>query len=205
MIEPGSCHQTAAAETTARPKRNRPIPSRRCSGSSSRAVCPMLRAVAPTAWAIASQTAATPRPSAVNARATGPGPLRTARGAGRRVEALDLLPDLLLEARPVVVDRLRAALVPDLVRELVPVLRDRALELLRPVLFVPVVDVLLLRDPGGEDVRVAMVINVIDGHTCHRDHTERVALGSQRNPGPARSRDAWREITIRPRILSSAA
>jgi len=106
------------------------------------------------------------------------------------VEALDLVEDLLLEARPVVVDRLRAALVPDLVRELVPVLRDRALELLRPVLFVPVVDVLLLRDPGGEDVRVAMVINVIDGHTCHREHTERVARGSLRNPGPARSRDA---------------
>src|SRR6476620_7963984 len=104
MSEPGSCHHTAAAETTDRPKRNRPIPSRRCSGSSSRAVCPRLRAVAPRAWAIASQTAATPRPSAVNARATGPGPLRTARGAGRRVEALDLVEDLLLEERPVVVD-----------------------------------------------------------------------------------------------------
>jgi hypothetical protein len=90
----------------------------------------------------------------MKARATGPGPLRTARGAGRRVLALLLV--LLLEARPLDVVRLRAALEPDLVRELVPVLRDRALEPLRPALFVPVVDVLLLRDPGGEDVRVAM-------------------------------------------------
>ena len=61
-------------------------------------------------------------------------------------------------------------LEPDLLRELLPVLRDRVLEPLRPVLRVPVVDVLLLRDPGGEDVRVAMVPNVIDRHTCHRDH-----------------------------------
>ena len=40
---PGSCHQTAAATTTAAPIRNSPAPSRRCSGSSSRAVCPTLR------------------------------------------------------------------------------------------------------------------------------------------------------------------
>ena len=40
---PGSCHQTAAATTTARPIRNRPAPSRRCSGSRSRAVWPTLR------------------------------------------------------------------------------------------------------------------------------------------------------------------
>ena len=44
---PGSCHQTAAATTTASPIRNRPAPSRRCSGSSSRAVCPTLRTPAP--------------------------------------------------------------------------------------------------------------------------------------------------------------
>jgi hypothetical protein len=36
------------------------------------------------------------------------------------------------------------------------VLRDRVLEPLRPVDFDPDEDVLLLRDPGGEDVRVAM-------------------------------------------------
>ena len=67
MTEPGSCHQTAAATTTASPKRNSPTPSRRCSGSRSRAVWPMLRATAPTPCAIASQTAATPR----NERAEG--------------------------------------------------------------------------------------------------------------------------------------
>ncbi len=83
MTEPGSCHQTAAAATTARPKRNRPAPSRRCSGSRSRAVCPIERAVAPRAWAMPSQTAATPLPRAAKSRASGPGPLRTARGAGR--------------------------------------------------------------------------------------------------------------------------
>jgi hypothetical protein len=37
-----------------------------------------------------------------------------------------------------------------------PVLRDRVLELPRPVVRDPDVDVLLLRDAGGEDVRVAM-------------------------------------------------
>ena len=37
-----------------------------------------------------------------------------------------------------------------------PVLRDRVLEPLRPAVRDPDVDVLLLRDPGGEDVRVAM-------------------------------------------------
>src|SRR6476469_3016890 len=139
MIEPGSCHQTAAAETTARPKRKSPIPSRRCSGSRSRAVCPMLRAVAPRAWAMASQTAATPLPSVVNSRASGPGPVRTARGAGRRAVEEALLLEL-LEG--------------ELFEEVLP--RDVLLEPLRPVLRVPVVDVLLLRDPGGEDVRVAM-------------------------------------------------
>jgi hypothetical protein len=37
-----------------------------------------------------------------------------------------------------------------------PVLGDRVLEPLRPAVRDPDVDVLLLRDPGGEDVRVAM-------------------------------------------------
>jgi hypothetical protein len=51
-----------------------------------------------------------------------------------------------------------------------PVLRDRVLDALpRPVLLVDE-DVLLLRDPGGEDVRVAMVINLGHSHTSHRDH-----------------------------------
>jgi hypothetical protein len=102
----------------------------------------------------------------MKARATGPGPLRTARGAGRRALDVRLLDED---------GRFLDALEPDLLFELLPVLRDRALELLLPVLRVPVVDVLLLRDPGGEDVRVAMLINLIDGHTCHRDHRMRVA------------------------------
>ena len=131
---PGSCHQTAAAAMTASPISRRPTPSRRCSGSRSRAVRPMLRAVAPTAWAIPSQIAAAPRPSSEKKRKTGPGPFRTARGAGRRP----------LAGRRVAGLRL--------------VLRDRVLE---PAFEVPRADpregVLLLRDPGGEDVRVAMV------------------------------------------------
>ena len=86
-------------------------------------------------------------------RETGPGPLRTARGAGRRlrVGVLRVL--------------FRAVLEP------LRVLRDRVLEPLRPLLLDLDEDVLLLRDPGGEDVRVAMVINLGHGHTSHRDHT----------------------------------
>ena len=79
---PGSCHQTAAATTTARPIRNSPAPSRRCSGSRSRAVCPILRTAAPSTWATPSHTAASPRPRASPSAAMGPVPLRTARGAG---------------------------------------------------------------------------------------------------------------------------
>ena len=45
---PPSCHQTAAAETTARPNMSSPTPSRRCSGSRSRAPWPMPRATAPS-------------------------------------------------------------------------------------------------------------------------------------------------------------
>ncbi len=78
--------------------------------------------------------APTPRPSAPKERATGPRPERTARGAGRLREEL--------------VER---------------VLRDRELEVfgLAVDFFFEVdardEDVLLLRDPGGEDVRVAML------------------------------------------------
>ncbi len=79
------------AMTRATPHRlSRPKPSRRCSGSRSLAPWPMPRATAPIVCAKASQSATTPRPSAVNPRSTGPGPLRTARGAGRRAE-LDFL------------------------------------------------------------------------------------------------------------------
>ena len=77
-----------------------------------------------------------PRPTVPTVRETGPRPLRTARGAGR----------LLL-------DRGRL----DAVR------RDREVELFDFGLAFDFVvedrdeDVLLLRDPGGEDVRVAML------------------------------------------------
>jgi hypothetical protein len=47
-------------------------------------------------------------------------------------------------------------LLPLLAEGLLRVLRDRVLEPLRPVVRDPDEDVLLLRDPGGEDVRVAM-------------------------------------------------
>jgi hypothetical protein len=55
------------------------------------------------------------------------------------------------------------------------VLRDREVEVLRPVLRLVVLrvldeDVLLLRDPGGEDVRVAMVTTLRSSHSSHRDH-----------------------------------
>ena len=90
--------------------------------------------------------AATPRPSAPKPRETGPGPERTARGAGRRffVEARFLAAALLDE---------------DVLRLLVPlrVLRDREVEPPRELPEDRDEDVLLLRDPGGEDVRVAMV------------------------------------------------
>jgi hypothetical protein len=74
-------------------------------------------------------------------RATGPGPLRTARGAGRALELVRL-----------VLGRVR-----------LEVLRDREVELLELVFGFDFdvedldEDVLLLRDPGGEDVRVAML------------------------------------------------
>jgi hypothetical protein len=77
------------------------------------------------------------------------------------------------------------------------VLRDRVLEPLRPLdpdrvdpdLLDLDVDVLLLRDPGGEDVRVAMVTTLGPSHTSHTDHTLRVVgrSGGGR-PGP----DAFR-------------
>ena len=91
-----------------------------------------------------SQAAAIPRPMAPKVRETGPGPLRTARGAGRdagrRLAALEPLRALVALERGV-----------DL---LFPVLRDRVLEALDRLLEP---DVLVLRDPGGEDVRVAML------------------------------------------------
>src|SRR3954463_1248616 len=129
-------NHTAPATTRAVPSTNRPAPSRRCSGSRSRAPWPTLRAMVPIPWAIASQRAATPLRSARERLATGPRPLRTARGAGRA--------ELPRGAG------LRA--VVDAGRLVVPALRARVLGARPPL----EEDVLLLRDPGGEDVRVAM-------------------------------------------------
>src|SRR5688572_5755574 len=126
----------------ATPKRNSPAPSRRCSGSRSRADRPIDRATAPTAWAMPSHTAATPLPSTPKLRATGPGPLLTARGAGREPERRA---DALEPLRPFAEERGAGRLL---------VLRDRVLE---PLVVRLDPDVLELRDPGGEDVRVAMV------------------------------------------------
>src|SRR5690349_13094625 len=128
---PGTCHQTAAATTTASAIRNSPAPSRRCSGSRSRAPWPTRRAPDPMPPATPSQTAVIPWPRPAKVRETGPGPLRTARGAGRR---------FLLA--PFFAGGLRLLWLPDG--------RDREVE-------APFVLVLLLRDAGGEDVRVAMV------------------------------------------------
>src|SRR6195952_2055885 len=122
---PGSCHQTDAATTTASPTRNSPAPSRRCSGSSSRAVWPIRRTPSPTAWATPSHAVTSTRARAVHTRAIGPEPLRTARGAGRA----GLRPPL----------RADAGFCPDLV----PVDFDREVE--RP-LPVERAEVLLLRD-----------------------------------------------------------
>jgi hypothetical protein len=94
-------------------------------------------------------------------RATGPGPVRTARGAGLDAGRRDA--GRFLAA---VFDRdFEAGVRPEPVLRLVlvdrgePVLRDREVE-----------DVLLLRDPGGEDVRVAMVPTLRSRHTSHTHH-----------------------------------
>jgi hypothetical protein len=113
-----------------------------------------------------SHMAAIPRQIAPKVRETGPCPLRTARGAGREAGREDAL------------DRLRpfAELLRGAGRLLV--LRDRVLE---PNLLV-VRDVLELRGPGGEDVRVAMVRTLRRRHTSHTDH-----MGACRAPRGARS------------------
>jgi hypothetical protein len=80
-------------------------------------------------WATPSHAATSPLPRAANSVEMGPGPLRTARGAGRDRFDADL---------PFDEDFLPLAWLPD----------DRLLE--DAVL-------LLLDDAGGEDVRVAMV------------------------------------------------
>ncbi len=111
----------------------------------------MPRAMPPRKCATPSQTAATPRPTWVNSRAIGPGPERTARGAGRRAVV-----ERLLEERTGFF--------------LLPVLRAREVEPPVALLVEVLRDVLVLREPGGEDVRVAMVFNLSHSHTSHMDH-----------------------------------
>lgn len=106
-------------------------------------------------------------------RATGPGPLRTARGAGRLFELVRL-----------VLGRVR-----------LEVLRVREVELLELVFGFDFdadleaddrdEDVLLLRDPGGEDVRVAMLRRLGHRHSSHTHHTMRVAV-KKREPSLVR-------------------
>ncbi len=81
-------------------------------------------------WAMPSQIAQMPPQITPNSREIGPRPVRTERGATRFDHARGALP----EDRPL-----------GLVFRVLPVLRDRVLE-----------RALLLRDPGGEDVRVAI-------------------------------------------------
>jgi hypothetical protein len=95
--------------------------------------------------------------------------LRTARGAGR------------LEP-----PRAGMRVLPLLVRGagLLLVLRDRVLEdLLPPPLAAVERDVLEFRDPGGEDVRVAMSWTLRESHTSPMDHRKRVASRPARRAG----------------------
>ncbi|MEZ0580123.1 hypothetical protein [Nocardioides sp. MH1] len=108
------------------------------------------RTTAPTPWAMPSQIATKARASAEKPFDTGPGPLRTARGAGRR-DALLFFAVLLL------------------VVGFFAVLRDRELVLVRLPLL-RLVDVLRLRDRVGEDVRVAMLLTLLKRHIRHMDH-----------------------------------
>src|SRR4051812_43798263 len=164
MSGPSSWNQTAAAETTASANMSSPIPSRRCSGSRSRAPWPMPRATAPMPWATASQSAAAPLKTPSKKLATGPRPLRTARGAGRL---------LLVAPLP------RAGLRPGL-RFLLDAVRLR----LRVLLARASEDVLLLREPGGEDVRVATPPTLCNRHSSHTHHRD-ACRAARRGARPA--------------------
>ena len=167
--EPGSCHHTAAATTRARPIRKSPAPSRRCSGSRSSAWLPRLRAPAPRRCAAPIHNAATPAPSAVNRRSTGPGPLRTALGAGR-------LAGLRAGARPV---RALLWLPDDRDRDAEPFLAEEPFE----------------RVPVGEDVRVA-TIGKSTGTPLPSQGPHAVA---DQRAGSGRSATTGRRAELRPR------
>ena len=102
-----------------------------------------------------------PRNSARKNRATGPVPLRTARGAGRAAGRRE---EVVLRAA----GRFVAAVFFGGVFRALRVVDPEP----RPLVLLLFEDVLVLRDPGGEDVRVAMPPNVGDRHTSHRDHTD---------------------------------
>ena len=87
------------------------------------------------------------------------GPLRTERGAGR--EVVDFLAVDFLGAGLRAGGRLAALLLVEVLRGRVPVLVPLRVLVLR-------LDVLVLRDPGGEDVRVAMLATLGDHPTSHR-------------------------------------
>ena len=91
----------------------------------------------------------------------GPVPVRTARGAGRV--------DFFVE-RPLAAGFLRDWLPDDRVEDPDP---------FEPALVGVDLEVPLFRDAGGEDVRVAMVVNVHSGHTSPTAHTPGRSRGSR--------------------------
>jgi hypothetical protein len=97
-----------------------------------------------------SHVEATPLPRAAKSDAIGPGPLRTARGAGRFALVDERLDD----------EDFRRVWLPDGRDREVPALPR---ELLRALL--------VLRDAGGEDVRVAMLRSLGERHTSLTLHT----------------------------------
>jgi hypothetical protein len=113
-----------------------------------------------------SQVETTALPRAANSVATGPGPFRTARGAGRFVLDDERRDD----------EDFRRVWLPDD--------RDRELE-------PPLPEVALLRDAGGEDVRVAMVMTLSHRHTSLMRYTPDAApRRSGRGRHPRRSERA---------------
>ena len=142
----------ATRQRRRRPRPDRPGRARHRRGGAparDRAPCwPIRRTAAPTAWARPSQIAATPRPSAENPRR----PVRARTGppvvpaVGTRTCGVASSSSYSGNARP---------------RCCAPSTTVRTIERRQ----------LLLREPGGEDVRVAMVRNLGHCHSSHTDHT----------------------------------
>ena len=106
----------------------------------------------------------------------GPVPFRTARGEGRV--------DFFVE-RPFAAGFLRDWLPDDRVEDPDP---------FGPALVGVGLEVPLFRDAGGEDVRVAMVVNVHSGHTSHTAHTPDHRRGSV---SPLGTRGRWGPVARR--------